>query len=167
MKKAEKKFKVSYVYLHEQFYNNIEKYLRGIREVVDKGDFTLGKRVGDFERRFARKLGVKHVIGVANGTDALFLSLLALGIGPGDEVITAPNSFVASASVIALAGATPKFVDVRDDYTMDPDLLEKAITSKTRAIIPVHLIGNLADMYPILAIANKHKIFFCRAERQS
>lgn len=157
MKTVNKKFKVPYVYLHEQF-SDIEKYLKGIRKVVDTGDFTLGKRVLEFEERFAKKLGVKHVIGVGNGTDALFLALLTLGIGKGDEVITAPNSFIASASVIALVGATPVFVDVRDDYTIDPDLLEKAITPKTKAIIPVHLIGNLADMHPIMKIAKKHNL---------
>lgn len=157
MKNNGKTFRVPYVYLHEQF-ADIEKYLSGIRMIVDTGDFTLGRRVGEFEKRFAKKLGVKHVIGVGNGTDALFLTLLALGIGRGDEVITAPNSFIASASVISLVGATPVFVDVRDDYTMDPLLLEKAITSKTRAIIPVHLIGNLADMEPIMKIARKKRI---------
>ena len=158
MKKMNEKFKVPYVYLHEQFADK-EKYLAGIREVVDLGDFTLGKRVWDFERRFAKKLGVKEVVGVNNGTDALYLVLKALGIGEGDEVITAPNSFVATAAVIALTGAKIVFADVRDDYNIDPKEVEKAVTKRTRAIIPVHLTGNLADMYPLIRIAKKHNLY--------
>jgi len=115
--------------------------------------------VADFERRFADYCGTKYAVGVADGTAALILTLRGVGVGRGDEVITAPNSFVASASCAALLGARPVFVDVREsDMTLDPELLERAITPKTKAIIPVHLSGHAADMDPILEIANRHRI---------
>jgi dTDP-4-amino-4,6-dideoxygalactose transaminase len=132
--------------------------LLAIEEVLDHGNFILGKEVQFFEERFASYCGVRFAVGVNSGTDALFLSLKALGIGQGDEVITAPNSFIASASVIIAAGAKPVFVDVRNDYNINPDLIEQAITPLTRAIIPVHLTGRPADMDPILEIAGKYKI---------
>ena len=113
--------------------------------------------VAGFEQEFARFCDCKHAIGVGNGTDALWLSLLALGIGPGDEVITVPNTFIATAEAITYCGAKPVFVDVDEKtYNMDPALLEAAITPKTKAIIPVHLFGQTADMDPILAIAKAH-----------
>lgn len=151
------KFKVGYVYLKKQFAKP-ERLFRAAKKVILEGDFTLGKKLIEFEKNFAKKYGVKHAIGVASGTDALYLPLKALGIGDGDEVITAPNSFVASAAAAALAGARPVFVDVRDDYAIDPSLIEKAITKKTKAIIPVHLTGFPADMYPILALAKKYHL---------
>lgn len=151
------KFKVPYVYLKKQFAKP-ERLFRAAKKVIQAGDFTLGKKLTEFESNFAKKYKVKHAIGVASGTDALFLPLKVLHIGPGDEVVTAPNSFVASAAVVALCGATPTFVDVRDDYTMDPGLLERAITKKTKAIIPVHLTGFPVDMYPIMKIAKKHNL---------
>lgn len=151
-------WKVRYAYLDKQFANP-DNFWKRVRGIVQKGDFTLGAALRDFESRFAAKFGVKHAIGVANGTDALFLSLKALGIGRGDEVITAPNSFIASAGAIALTGARPAFADIRDDYTIDPASIEKVITSHTRAIMPVHLCGNPADMYPILKIAKKHRLY--------
>jgi dTDP-4-amino-4,6-dideoxygalactose transaminase len=129
-----------------------------LNRVLSHGIFILGPEVAALEEEFAAYCGTRYAVGVANGTDALWLTLKALGIGPGDEVITAPNSFLASASVIALAGARPVFVDVRDDYNLDPDLLESAITSRTRAILPVHLTGRPADMGPILAVAGRHSL---------
>src|SRR3990167_4845936 len=132
-----KTWKVPYVYLSRQFADS-QKYWKGIKEVVRAGDFTLGKKLTELEEKMASMMKVKAAIGVANGTDALFLSLKALGIKEGDEVITAPNSFVATAAVASLVGARPVFVDVRDDYLIDPNLIEKAITKKTKAIIPVH-----------------------------
>ncbi len=146
-----------YVYLKKQF-EHPEKYLRKIEAVARRGDFTLGKEVAIFEQEVAKTLHVNHVIGVGNGTDAIYLVLKALGIGVGDEVITAPNSFVATAAAIALTGARPVFADVRDDYTIDPELVSKAITKKTKAIIPVHLTGQPADMKPIMAIAKRHNV---------
>jgi dTDP-4-amino-4,6-dideoxygalactose transaminase len=118
--------------------------------------FILGPQVEEFERRFAALCGVSYAIGLNSGTDALILALKALGIGSGDEVVTAPNSFIASAGAIAVIGARPVFVDVGDDYTMDPALIEKAITPRTRALLPVHLTGNPAAMKEIMAIAEKH-----------
>lgn len=152
------KWKVRYVYLQEQFKNH-RQLLTKISAVVKRGDFTLGKELLELEKKFADHIGVKHALGVASGTDALYLTLKALGIQAGDEIITVPNTFVATAAAIALTGAKPVFVDVRDDYTIDPKLIEKVITQHTRGIIPVHLTGNCADLYPILQIAKKHELF--------
>jgi dTDP-4-amino-4,6-dideoxygalactose transaminase len=132
--------------------------LAAMAAVIDKGQFILGDEVGEFERRFAERCGVRYAVAFNSGTDALVLSLRVLGIGPGDEVITVPNSFVATASCIALVGARPVFVDVREDYNMDPAELERAITSKTKAILPVHLTGRPADMDPILKVARAHQL---------
>jgi dTDP-4-amino-4,6-dideoxygalactose transaminase len=130
-----------------------------IAEVIDAGAFAGGPFVTKFEKEFAAYCGTSHGIGVGNGTDALWFALLALGVGPGDEVITVPSTFMATTEAISYCGAKPVFVDIDEvTYTMDPTLLEKAITKKTKAIIPVHLFGQCADMDPILAIANKHKI---------
>lgn len=153
----QKPWRVPYVYLKKQF-DHPASYLKKIEAVARSGDFTLGQEVAVFEEAAAKMLGVKYAIGVGNGTDALYLILRALGIGQGDEVITAPNSFVATAAAIALTGARPLFVDVRDDYCIDPDRVEKAITKKTKAIIPVHLTGQPADLYPLLALAKKHHL---------
>ncbi|MDX2246222.1 MAG: DegT/DnrJ/EryC1/StrS family aminotransferase [Bacteroidia bacterium] len=130
-----------------------------IEKVLESGMYILGERVARFEADFAALCGTKYAVGVNNGTDALFLVMRGLGIGAGHEVIVPPNSFLASASSIALIGATPVFADVRDDYNLDPDKLEKAITPRTRAIAPVHLTGRPADMEPILAIAAKHGLY--------
>jgi dTDP-4-amino-4,6-dideoxygalactose transaminase len=130
-----------------------------IRDVIDANAFAGGPFVASFERDFARYCGVNHAIGVGNGTDALWLSLLALGVGPGDEVITVPSTFMATAEAISYCGARPKFVDIDErTYTMDPSLLEEALTPRTKAIIPVHLFGQCADMDPILEIAGRHGI---------
>ncbi len=132
--------------------------LDAMERVADHGQFVLGPEVEEFERAFAALCGVRYAVGVDNGTSALVLVMKGLGIGPGDEVITAPNSFLASASSVALCGARPVFVDVGSDYLLDPDLLEAAITPRTKAIIPVHLTGRPADMDRILAIADSHTI---------
>ncbi len=130
-----------------------------IRDVIDANAFAGGPFVAAFERDFAQYCGSDHAIGVGNGTDALWLSLLALEVGPGDEVITVPSTFMATAEAISYCGARPKFVDIDEQtYTMDPGLLERAITPRTKAIIPVHLFGQCADMDPILEIAGRHRI---------
>ena len=122
---------VKYSYLEEQF-ADVDTYLADIRKVVMKGDFTLGAEVTRFEERFAELCGFPHAIGVGTGTDALSLSLKALGVGPGDEVITTPNTFVATVGAIAMTGAKPVFVDNNEEYTIDTELIERAITSKTK-----------------------------------
>jgi len=131
---------------------------RRIGEEFTRCQFVLGPPVAEFERRFARLCGTPHAVGLNSGTDALFLALRALGIGPGDEVITAPNSFIATAGAIVGAGATPVFADVTADYTLDAPLVEAALTPRTRAIIAVHLTGNPADMDALGAIAARHRL---------
>jgi dTDP-4-amino-4,6-dideoxygalactose transaminase len=133
--------------------------MTALEQVVDHGVYILGPEVQEFERRFARYCGTRYAVGVGDGTSALMLVLRGIGIGPGDEVITVPNSFVASASSAALLGATPRFVDVRRaDMNMDPDLLARAISPRTKAIVPVHLAGHPADMEPILKIGERYGI---------
>ena len=130
-----------------------------IQHVLDSTAFIQGAPVCEFEQQLAQYAGSKYVVSCGNGTDALLVALMALGIGPGDEVITVPFTFVASVEAIALVGAKPVFVDVCEDtFTMDASLLEDAITPKTKAIIPVHLYGQCADMEPILDLAKKHNI---------
>ncbi len=150
--------KVPYTYLDRQF-ANADAYLNDIRALVKTGDFTLGKAVNEFEEKFAKLLGVPYAIGVSSGTDALILSLKALGVGAGDEVITAANTFVGTAGAIVMAGAMPVFVDNNEQYTLNVDFIEQSITPKTKAIIPVHLCGCPADMPKIMDIAKKHKLF--------
>jgi dTDP-4-amino-4,6-dideoxygalactose transaminase len=123
--------------------------------VLDSGRYILGPHVAELEAKVGALLGVKHVLGVSNGTDALMLAAKALGLGPGDEVITAPNSFLASASAFALVGATPRFADVGDDMNLDPAAFEAAISPRTKAVVPVHLTGRPARMPEILAIARR------------
>jgi dTDP-4-amino-4,6-dideoxygalactose transaminase len=130
--------------------------LAAIDRVLDHGQYVLGPEVEEFERRFAAVCGAPFAVGLSDGTHSLLLALRALGIGPGDEVITAPNSFLASAASIALAGARPVFADVRDDLNIDPDQVAAAVTSRTRAIMPVHLTGRPADMERIGATAERH-----------
>jgi dTDP-4-amino-4,6-dideoxygalactose transaminase len=138
----------------------IEEFDAAIREVIASGAFAGGPFVEKFEEKFAAYCGSKHAIGVGNGTDALWLTLLALGVGEGDEVITVPNTFIATAEAITYCKAKPVFVDVDEaTFTMDPAEVEKSVTPKTKAIIPVHLFGQPADMDPILEIARTHGLF--------
>lgn len=130
-----------------------QEILDAVSRVLEHGQFILGPEVEEFERRFAALCGTRHAVGVNSGTDALILALRAAGIGRGDEVITAPNSFVATGSAIVLVGARPVFADVRDDYNIDPEQIRAAITPRTKAILPVHLTGRPADMDPILEMA--------------
>jgi len=124
------------------------------RQVIASGQFILGPRNTDFETAFAEFCGVAHAVTVSTGTSALHLALLAAGVGPGDEVITVPSTFVATVAAIEYAGATPRLVDVDPlTWTMDARRLEAAITPRTKAILPVHLHGRLADMAAILQIA--------------
>lgn len=132
----------------------------GMQEVLSTGQFINGPAVKRFQANLEAYLGVKHVIPCANGTDALQVAMMGLGLKPGDEVITADFTFAATVEVIALLGLTPVLVDVLPDtFNIDPDAIEKAITTNTKAIVPVHLFGQVADMNRIMDIANKHNLF--------
>lgn len=148
---------INHNYLQQQF-ADCDTILRKIRDVVAKGEFTLGREVDRLESEFAAIAGTRHAIGVGSGTDALFLSLKALGVDRGDEVITTPYTFYATVGAIVTAGARPVFVDIRPDFNIDPDKIEGAITPRTKAILPVHWSGKPCDMDPIIAIANRHGI---------
>lgn len=150
--------RIPYGYLTRQF-NKPERFFQKIRKVIASGQFTLGPDLQTFEKNFAKLHGTKYALGVSTGTDALILTMKALGIGAGDEVITVPNSFVATTGAIAVTGARPVFVDVNEMYLIDPMLIERALTAKTKAVIPVHLTGTPADMEPILALAKKHDLW--------
>jgi dTDP-4-amino-4,6-dideoxygalactose transaminase len=150
---------VPFVDLTRQFRNLEAELSKAFVDVGRSGGYIMGARLESFERKVAEFIGVRHALGVADGSDALFLVLKALGIGPGDEVITATNSFIASAWVVVAVGATPVLVDVAEDFNIDPALVEAAITPRTRAIIPVHLTGRPAPMDEINALAAKHKLF--------
>lgn len=143
---------VRYSPLAQQFADP-EPILDDIRKLVASGDFTLGKVVAEFEEMFASMIGVKHAIGVGSGTDSLKVALKAAGIGPGDEVVTAANTFWATVGAIAEVGAKPVFVDVDDSFGLDLARLESAITPRTRAIMPVQLTGDVIDMPQLMAIA--------------
>jgi aminotransferase EvaB len=155
MKAAKPPMKVKYSYLDRQF-AEIEPIIDDIRKLVKSGDFTLGGPVRQFEASFAELIGAKYAVGVGSGTDALFLILKALGIGPGDEVITAANTFVATAGAIETAGAKIVFVDCNEKSVIDPAQIERAITKRTKALLPVHWAGQPADLDRILEIAQRH-----------
>jgi len=141
---------------------------KAIQDVIDSTAFIKGEPVKLFERELAEYLGVKHVVGCANGTDALQIALMALGLKPGDEVITPDFTFIATVEVVALLGLKPVLVDVNiDDYTIDVNSLEAAITPRTKAIIPVHLFGQCANMEAILRIAKKHNLFVVEDNAQA
>ena len=141
-------------------YHRIKKEIdRAVKDVLESGRFIMGPMVATFEEKMASYCGVKYGIACASGTDALMMALMSIGINPGDEVITTPFTFVATAEVIALLGAKPVYVDIEPDtYLIDPDKIEEAITPRTKAIIPVHLYGQSADMDKINTIAKKHKL---------
>jgi dTDP-4-amino-4,6-dideoxygalactose transaminase len=141
-------------------YKAIKKEMyAALGQTMQRGDFILGKEERIFEQEFARFCNRKFALGVNSGTDALFLALLSLGVGPGDEVIVPAFTYIASAFAISFTGAKPVFVDIDEKtYNIDAKLIEKAITKKTKAIMPVHLYGQTADMKPILALAKKYNL---------
>src|SRR5512145_332385 len=148
---------VPFLDLKAQYRTIKDEVHAAINEVIENTAFAGGPFVAKFEQEFAKFCGTKHAIGVGNGTDALWMALVALGVGAGDEVITTPNTFIATAEAISLSGAMPVFIDIDEKtHNMNPALIEAAITKKTKAIIPVHLFGQPADMDPILAVAQKH-----------
>ena len=148
---------VRYSYLRQQF-SDCEDLWQQLRAFVPTGDFTLGKPLGEFERRFADLIGTKHAIGVNSGTDAIKLSLKASGVGHGDEVITCANTFVATVGAIVEIGATPIFVDCDDTFCMDVGQVEKKITARTKAIVPVHFTGYMTDMRKLMPVAERHNL---------
>lgn len=150
---------IPYVDLPAQHRALQSELIERLEKVVLSGRFILGDEVREFEERFADYCGAPHACGVGNGTDGLTLALRLLDIGTGDEVIVPPNSFIASASSVALVGAKPVFADVRDDFNIDPAAVERAVTSRTKAIMPVHLTGRPADMDAILAVARKNNLY--------
>jgi dTDP-4-amino-4,6-dideoxygalactose transaminase len=148
---------VPFLDLKTQYLSIKDEIQAALNGVIEKTAFAGGPFVAQFEKEFAQFCGTKHAIAVGSGTDALWSALLAAGIGLGDEVITVPDTFIATAEAISFCGGTPVFVDIDEaTYNMDPARLEAAITSRTKAVIPVHLFGQTADMDPIVAIARRH-----------
>ena len=145
---------------YRRYYQEHKKEIdKAIQDCYARGDFVLRKDLGIFERKFAKFCGVKYCVGVNSGTDALFLSLKALGVKEGDEVITVGHTFIASIQVIVQCGAKPILIDVGEDGLMDDYLIEKAITKKTVGIMPIHLSGKVCNMDEIKSIAHKHKLW--------
>lgn len=157
---------VKFSYLDRQF-SEIDDYMSQVRGVVISGDFTLGEAVAEFEEKFAKLCRMPYAIGVGSGTDAIILSLKVLGIGVGDEVITTTNTFIATVGAIVMAGATPVLVDSEDGFVIEATKIEEVITDKTKAIVPVHYTGNVADMETIFQIAEKHSLFIIEDACQS
>lgn len=149
--------RVRYSYLGQQFADP-EEIIDGIRRVVAEGSFTLGQAVSQFEERFANLIGIGHAIGVGSGTDAIKLSLRALGVGVGDEVITAANTFVATVGAIAEVGAKPVFVDCDDSFCLNVSQVESRINPKTKAVVPVHFTGETVAMVELMNIARRHAL---------
>ena len=148
---------IPFVDLKTQYQSIKDEVMAAVGHVLETGQFVLGEEVSKFEQEFASYVDAKHAIALNTGTSGLHLALLAAGVGPGDEVITVPFTFVATAAAIRYTGAIPVFVDINlDSYTMDPAQVERAITPKTKAICPVHLYGQAADLDPILDLAKRH-----------
>ncbi len=161
------KMRIPYVDIAAQFAEQRGELMTLIERVLSSGQYIDGEFVQQAEAGMAALCGVKHAVALNSGTDALFLGMKALGIGPGDEVITPPNSFVASTAAIVHVDARPVFVDVLPDQNIDPDQIAKAITPRTKAIMPVHLTGRIADMQPILDLAQRHSLFVIEDAAQS
>ncbi len=159
---------IAFIDLKSQYRQYKKEIDEAIAHVIDNTSFILGKEVSDLEQTLSRYVGVQHTISCSSGTDALFIALMALQIKPGDEVITTPFTFFATAEVIALVGATPVFVDIRPDtYNIDSSRIAKKITKRTKAIIPVDIFGQVADFDEIIAIANSNSILVIEDAAQS
>ncbi len=154
---ADLKKSIKHNYLAEQF-SDYNKIFDKIKKVVKKGDYTLGDEVLKFQENIKKITGAKYCLGVGNGTDALYLALKAFNIKNGDEIITTPYTFIATVASIATVGAKPVFVDVKEDYNIDENLIEKAITKKTKAIMPVHWSGRPCELTKIKKIAKKYNL---------
>ena len=151
------KLLLNHSYLIEQF-SDYKKIFKEVEKVIKKGDYTLGNQVDKFEQNIRKLMGSKFAIGVGNGTDALYLVLKSLDIGKGDEVITTPYTFIATVASISTAGAKPVFVDVKEDYNIDENKIEKKITKKTKAIMVVHWSGRPCELEKLSKIAKKHNL---------
>lgn len=152
--------KVPFLDLKAQYHAIKAEIEQAVQQVMDDAAFAGGPYVEKFEKQWAEFCHCKDCVGVGNGTEAIWMALLAAGIGPGDEVITVPHTFIATAEAITYCGATPVFVDIEErTCNMDPSLIENAITPKTKAILPVHIYGQTADMDPIMEIARRHDLF--------
>ena len=152
--------KIQMVDLHTQYLKIQKEIDAGIREVIETTAFVKGQKVTDFQHHLEQYTGAKHVIPVGNGTDALQIALMGLGLKPGDEVITPTFTFIATAEVVALLGLTPVVVDVNwETMNMDTEAVRRAITPRTKAIVPVHLFGQCADMESLMAIAEEHHLY--------
>ncbi len=160
-------FKIPYINLTRQYFALQQQIDEKVTQVLREGSFILRDDVTIFERKMADYIGVKHVIGLNSGTDALILSLKALGVRPGDEIITVAHTFVATVAAIVHCGATPVLVDIGPDMNMDPEKAEAAITSKTKGIIPVHMNGKLCRMNLITSIAKRHGLWIVEDACQS
>jgi dTDP-4-amino-4,6-dideoxygalactose transaminase len=158
---------VPYVNFRAQFEDERAEIMATVEQVFTRGEFVGGAAVEALEAELAAYVGVRHVVALNSGTDALILGMRALGLGAGDEVITPPNSFVASTAAIVAVGAKPIFADVRDDQNIDPDAVAAAITPRTRAIMPVHLTGRVADMRPLMELAERHGLAVIEDAAQS
>ena len=155
--KKDKKFNISHNYLSKQFFD-FKKIFKKIEKVVKFNDYTLGSEVSLFEENIGKLFKQKYIAAVGSGTDALMLSLKSLGVKEGEQLITTPYTFYATIGAIVTLGAKPIFVDVKEDYNIDPNLIEKAITKKTKVILPVHWSGRICDMKKIKSISKKHNI---------
>ena len=148
--------KIPYVNIKAQWQEERNELLPIIDRILASGQYVGGSEIDKFEEEIAKYCQVKYAVALNSGTDALTMALHLLGVRPGDEVITPPNSFIASTAVIVHLGAKPVFVDVLPNQNIDPEKIESAITNKTKAIMPVHLTGRVCDMDPIMEIADKY-----------
>jgi dTDP-4-amino-4,6-dideoxygalactose transaminase len=160
-------FKVPFIDLQQRYAEEKEEILKCVDRVLAKGHLVMTEEVAEFEAQVCAYTGAKHCISLNSGTDALMIGMWAMGIGRGDEVITPPVSFIASTGSIRHIGATPVYADVKNDQTIDPAEIEKRITPKTKAIMPVHWIGRIADMDAILDIADRHNLMIIEDSAQT
>lgn len=151
-------YKIRFTNPQKQYADHRDEFIKAFDDVLSRGDLILRKDVEEFENNIASLVGTKYAVGLSSGTDTMFLPLKALDIGPNDEVITVSHTFIASISVIVQTGAKPILVDVKEDFTMDVNQIEAAITNKTKVIIPVHLNGRVCEMDKIMEIAQKHNL---------
>ncbi len=160
-------FKVPFVDLQQRYEEEKEELLSCVERVLESGNLVMTPELGALEEKVAGFVGIKHCLGLNSGTDALMMSMMALGIGRGDEVITTPISFIATVGSIVHVGATPVFADVGEDQNIDPAAIEAAITPNTKAIMPVHWTGRIADMDAILDIAERHDLLVVEDSAQT